>query len=497
MTKSLGPERGIPERVVERGSLERGSLERAAPDLSVAERVTQISRLDYQPRELRISKIRLAIEEGPQKGEEWMLEKDLIRIGNRDDNDLVLTGDKTVSRYHAELHRDSRGVLLRDLDSTNGTYLDGHRVREVYLKPDTVFKIGNTPIRFEPTSEKLEIFPSRYEQFGELVGRSLKMREVFGILEKIAPTDVTVLIEAETGTGKELVARAIHDFSRRAKKAFIVFDCGAVPESLIESELFGHEKGSFTGAVASRPGVFEAADGGTLFLDEIGELPIELQPKLLRALESREVRRVGSNATKKIDVRVVAATNRELREEVKAQRFREDLFYRLAVVQIGLPPIRERLDDISLLVKHFLKRIPSNRMPDGTTLKVSAMTDEVRDRLESYDWPGNVRELYNAVERACSFAEGHEITLSDLPDQLRGARTVAIQGVQLSQGLSFKDAKEKVVELFEREYLVDLLKRNGLNISRAAREAQIDRKSISRLLKKHGIKIHGLKEDDD
>ncbi|MFM7201075.1 MAG: sigma 54-interacting transcriptional regulator [Myxococcota bacterium] len=458
--------------------------------------VTQVARMQYSPRELRISRIRLVVEDGPQKGQEWMLEKDLVRMGNREDNDVVIPGDRTVSRYHAELCRINGDILLRDLGSTNGTWLDGHRVREVYLKPNTVFTVGSTPIRFEPTSEKLEIFPSRHEQFGELVGRSLKMREVFGVLEKIAPTDVTVLIEADTGTGKELVARGIHTYSRRAKKSLVIFDCGAVPENLIESELFGHEKGAFTGAVAARPGVFEAADGGTLFLDEIGELPLDLQPKLLRALESREVRRVGSTSTKKIDVRVVAATNRDLREEVKAGRFREDLFYRLAVVQLGLPSLKERADDIPLLVRHFLKRIHSNVQPDGS-VRVSSMSEEVKERLMSYDWPGNVRELYNCIERACSFAEGSEIILADLPDQLKGSRSTLIQHLPLGGGLPFKDAKEKVVELFEREYLVDLLKRNGLNISRAAREAQIDRKSISRLLKKHGIKIHGLKDEEE
>ncbi len=456
-------------------------------------RVTQISRLDYHPRQLQIRKVRLVVEDGPQVGQEWILEKDLIRLGTKEDNDLVIH-DKTVSRYHAELFRDGQDVLLRDLGSTNGTYVDGLRVREIYLRPNTVFRIGDTPIRFEPTSEQLQIYPTKYEQFGELIGRSLKMREVFGVLEKIAPTDVTVIIQGDTGTGKELVARAIHSHSRRARRPFVVFDCGAVPETLIESELFGHEKGSFTGAIMTRPGVFETAHGGTLFLDEIGELPIDLQPKLLRALEQREVRRVGSNTTRKFDARVVAATNRDLKEEVAAGRFREDLYYRLAVVQIVLPPLKERLDDIPPLVKHFLKRIATNRNPDGS-LRVQGMSSEVLERFQSYHWPGNVRELYNAVERACSFAEGDEIVLEDLPEHLSGSRPQAIKGFQIHKNLPFKDAKEKVVELFEREYLVELLKRNNLNISQAAREAQIDRKSITRLLKKHGIRIHALKSD--
>jgi len=458
-------------------------------------RVTKISRLDYQPKELRIRKIRLVVEDGPKKGEEWILEKDLIRIGSKGDNDLLIP-DNTVSRYHAELFRDGQDVLLRDLASTNGTFVEGHRVREVFLKSNTVFRVGKTPIRFEPTSEDLQIYPSRREQMGQMIGRSIKMREVFGILEKVAPTDVTLIIEGETGTGKELVARAAHQFSRRAKEPLVVFDCGAVPETLIESELFGHEKGSFTGAIMTRPGVFEAAHGGTLFLDEIGELPLDLQPKLLRVLEQREVRRVGSNTTKKIDVRVVAATNRDLKEEVKAGRFREDLYYRLAVIGITLPTLRERPDDIVPLARHFLKRIASNRNEDGS-IRVTEFSPEVRQRLENYDWPGNVRELYNTMERACSFADGSEVNTIDLPEQLRGAKTQVLKGVQVHKNLPFKQAKEKIVELFEREYLVELLKRNDLNISQAAREAEIDRKSISRLLKKHGIKIHGLKDQNN
>lgn len=459
-------------------------------------KVTRVAKLDMRPKEISLRRFRLMVTDGPQKGLEQVLDKDLVRLGALDDNDVMLV-DPTVSRYHAELFVDKEGgFILRDLGSTNGTWVEGFRVREVYLKPDTIFRLGNSSIRFHYIAERLEIFPSQKERFGSLIGRSLKMREVFGLLEKISPTDVTILIGGETGTGKELVARASHQFSRRSRAPFVVFDCGAVPETLIESELFGHEKGSFTGASMSRPGVFEAAEGGTVFLDEIGELSLDLQPKLLRVLEQREVRRVGSNRTQKIDVRVVAATNRDLREEVKQGRFREDLFYRLAVVQVALPAIRERKDDIPLLIRHFLKEQATNRDSHGNQ-RCASWSPEVEERLMAYHWPGNVRELYNVVERACSLAEASEIQVHDLPDYLREEPDRRpIVGLPVFKNLPFKDAKERVIELFEKEYLVELLKRNELNISRAAREAKMDRKSISRLLKKHDIRLAGLQDDE-
>lgn len=459
-------------------------------------KITQISRLDLKPREVQLRRFRLGVLNGEKKGLELLLDKDLVRIGSMPDNDIQLD-DPILSRYHAELFVDhDGGVLLRDLDSTNGTHVDGYRIREIYLKPGTIFRAGSTRIRFQPASETLEIYPSKQEQMGGLVGRSLKMREVFGLLEKIAPTDVTILIQGETGTGKELVARAIHDYSRRSKKPFIVFDCGAVPESLIESELFGHEKGSFTGASAARPGVFEAARGGTVFLDEIGELSLEMQPKLLRVLEQREVRRVGSNRTQKIDVRVVAATNRDLRQEVQGGRFREDLFYRLAVVPVTLPALRDRKDDIPLLVKHFLRRTAQTQGYGDS--RFTNISPEIEARLMPHDWPGNVRELVNVVERALSLAEGPELKVLDLPDYLRDEEDDDnTTHVPIHKNMPFKDAKEQVIERFESEYLVDLLKRNQYNISQAAREAEMDRKSISRLLKKHDIRLELLKELDD
>ncbi|MEC9400496.1 MAG: sigma-54 dependent transcriptional regulator, partial [Myxococcota bacterium] len=349
--------------------------------------------------------------------------------------------------------------------------------------------------------------------FGDIVGRSLKMREIFGILEKIATTSATIIIEGETGTGKEVVARTIHKTSSRKDGPFVVFDCGAVPESLIESELFGHEKGSFTGAVMTRKGLFEMAEGGTIFLDELGELALDLQPKLLRVLEQREVRRVGSNKSIPINVRVVAATNRDLETEVRQGNFREDLFYRLSVVRLMLPALRERKEDIPLLAQHFLTTQRFNKIPSAEgqpSLKISSIDPEAISALENYEWPGNVRELVNVVERACSMAESHIIRPIDLPPHISGVDSLLAplappmhelpppstekpkRWTELPrradlQEKPFKEAKEEWVSTFERDYITELLMRHGGNISQASREADIDRKYFKKLMLKYDI----------
>ena len=445
-----------------------------------------------QQRQIRLRRLRLTCTVGPEAGRSWQIEQDVVRLGALDSGDVVLT-DATVSRRHAELVRTREGILLRDLGSTNGTFVGPVRIKEVFLGPDTRFKLGRTELIFSPEDEVIEVAPSREDRFEGLVGASVAMREIFGILERVAPTNLTVLITGETGTGKELASRAVHLRSHRANGNFVVFDCGAAPENLIESELFGHKRGAFTGAVDSRPGVFEQADGGTIFLDEIGELPLDLQPKLLRVLEQRELRRIGDNQTRQIDVRVVAATNRDLRREVEAGRFREDLYYRLAVVELQLPPLRERISDLPHLVAHVLRR-----SDHGST--VHSIAREVMEVFESYHWPGNVRELANVVERAIPFSDGPEISLSALPPSLRGtaraprvaqpaASSTAAAGL-VAEALAdrpFKDAKDQLIEAFEKEYLIDLLDRHDGNVSKAARAADMDRKSITRLMKKHGV----------
>src|SRR3954467_13016601 len=297
--------------------------------------------------------------------QEWTFDKEEIRIGSMDDNDIVLNDD-TVSRYHCKIVQDDTGYGLMDNRSTNGTFINKVRVREAFLKPGAILSAGQSQLRFNAKEEEVQIVPSRSDRCAGLIGGNSRMREIYSIIEKIAPTATTVVIDGETGTGKEVVAQAIHSLSPRNSSEFVVFDCGAVPPNLIESELFGHEKGSFTGAVMTRQGLFEQADGGTLFLDELGELPIDLQPKLLRALENREVRRVGSAKAAKVDVRIIAATNRNLEDEVKLGRFRQDLYYRLSVVRLILPPLRDRPEDIPLLARHFLRNHVW-KLPDGTT----------------------------------------------------------------------------------------------------------------------------------
>ncbi|HEX6839000.1 MAG TPA: sigma 54-interacting transcriptional regulator, partial [Polyangia bacterium] len=321
---------------------------------------------------------------GSQRGKEFVISGDVIRIGKVDENDLALP-EETVSRVHCEILRDQKGHLLRDLHSTNGTFLDGAEIKEAYIRPGSIITVGTVQLKFQPFEERIDILPSDKDVLGEMVGSSLKMREIFGLVERIAPTEATVLIEGETGTGKDLVARTIHDLSKRKDKPFIIVDCGAVSGTLIESELFGHEKGAFTGATTTRQGAFEAAHGGTIFLDELGELSLDLQPKLLRVLEQREIRRVGGNRTIKVDIRVVAATKQDLQKEVQKGKFREDLYFRLSVVPIHTPSLRERKEDIPLILRTILQ----NMTKDGAEPR--AIDDAALDSLLTHDWPGNVR----------------------------------------------------------------------------------------------------------
>jgi len=455
--------------------------------------------------------------------QEWVFDKEEIRIGSMEDNDVVLNDD-TVSRYHCKIIQDDTGYILVDNHSTNGTFINKVRVREGFLKPGCTLAVGQSLLKFNAREEEVQIVPSHANRCGSLIGGNAKMREIYSIIEKIAPTATTVVIDGETGTGKEVVAQSIHSLSPRAKNELVVFDCGAVPPNLIESELFGHEKGSFTGAMMTRTGLFEQADGGTLFLDELGELPLDLQPKLLRALEQREVRRVGATKAQKVDVRIIAATNRDLETEVRAGRFRQDLFYRLSVVRLHLPALRDRADDIPVLVQHFLDSGSYNRGAGGAQ-RVRGITRDATAALQAYPWPGNVRELVNVIERAVSFCNHELIEISDLPDYVRTARPPAAQKEQvrahprpqtgpvaaaalsptppptpeelLGVGVTFKDAKEKWVATFERDYILHTLRRNNNNISHAARAADIDRKYFRKLMKKYDIEAAGVDDDED
>ena len=454
---------------------------------------TKLAYIEGRPAEIHLRRCKFVLERGG-KTREKVFDQSAITIGAMEDNDLVLNHE-TVSRYHGKVVQEQDGYILVDLASTNGTFINRVRIREAYLRPGCTMQIGKVELQFYFADEKVPIVPSRKDRLGPLVGRSIKMREIYGIIEKIAPTGTTVVIEGETGTGKEVVAQAIHQLSDRTTGPMMVFDCGAVPENLIESELFGHEKGSFTGAVMTRQGLFEMAHGGTLFLDELGELSLDLQPKLLRALEQREIRRVGSNKPIRVDVRVIAATNRNLEEEVRAGRFREDLFYRLSVVRIALPPLRERPEDITPLTRHLLDTGAFNRLPGGGH-RVEDIDREALDLLAGYRWPGNVRELVNVIERAISFSEGGAIKPADLPETIRLAGSNP--GISAATGeVTFKDAKERWITSFERDYILALLKKNNGNISHAAREADIDRKYFRKLMRKYGIDASTLTDSDD
>ena len=460
---------------------------------------TQVAYLDGAPDSVHLRRAKLIVNPGSDDESTQVFDENAISIGTLEDNDVVLDDD-TVSRRHCRILQEDDHYVIVDLDSTNGTQINGVRIREAFLTPHTVFSVGNTDIRFCPVDERMPIEPSQTERLGDIVGRSVAMREIFDIIEKIAPTSATVVIEGETGTGKEVVAQTLHDLSQRSDEPFVVFDCGAVPENLVESELFGHEKGSFTGAVMSRKGLFEMAEGGTIFLDELGELSLELQPKLLRVLEQREVRRVGSNEPIPIDVRVIAATNRSLEDEVNEGRFRQDLFYRLSVVRLFLPALRERLEDIPLLAEHFLDTMDCNVDNDGHT-KLHEVATPALEALQQYEWPGNVRELANVIERACSFAETDRLRIDDLPAYITdtdGSANAFIDGDPDDQWTNvpaksrlqeepFKQAKQEWISSFEQDYIAELLERHEGNISQSAREADIDRKYFRKLMKKHEI----------
>jgi len=451
---------------------------------------TKVLRWEEQASKIHLHKCKLTISTGEMKGKEFTLSQAVIQVGTKAGNQIVLK-DETMSRLHFEIFQNKEGYLLKDAESLNGVFINGVRVKEAHLQAGAVIRAGKTEMKFLPLDEIFEITPSKKTKFASLIGGSIPMRKIYTIIEKIAPTEVTVIIEGESGTGKELIAQAVHEKSKRSKKSIVVFDCSAVPANLIESELFGHEKGSFTGATGLRHGAFELADGSTIFLDEIGELPLDLQPKLLRVLESRTIKRVGGDRPIAVDVRVVAATNRNLEAEVKKGNFREDLYYRLNVVPIYLPPLRKRKDDVPMLVDHFIDEYNKS----NTEKACDGIEQGAVHLLNSYEWPGNVRELRNTVSRILSFMDGSKITTEDIPERVR--IPVARAELDIREDLGFKDAKEQWISTFEKQYLQELLKKNNFNISATAKEAGIDRKSVQRLIKKYALNTGGKFTDED
>ncbi len=415
---------------------------------------------------------------GPGAGRAFAMTAAMATVGRHETNDLVIA-DPSVSGVHLELARDGDRVRVRDAGTTNGTWLGPHRVVEVEVAPGAEIVVGETTLRFDVDRGARPVAPSARASFGELVGDSTVMREVFATLERVAPKNLALLVQGETGTGKEEVARAVHAASPRASRPFIVIDATSLPDTLAESLLFGHEKGAFTGAVERRSGFFEAADGGTVFIDEVGELAPALQAKFLRVLERHEVVRVGGHTPTKVDVRIVSATHRDLRHEIEAGRFREDLYFRLAQVRVRLPPLRDRPEDLAPLCRKLLASLG-----DGRALSVDA---EALEHMRAHAWPGNVRELKNVLARAAALVPGPVIRRADVAGEGDGFRGTREERAALDLSGSFGEAKLRAVERFESAYLAALMRRTGGNLSQASREADVARHHLRDLLKKRGL----------
>jgi len=424
-----------------------------------------------------VRRFRLAVVEGPARGVSWQSTGDRCSIGSHDRNDLIIE-DPTVSRFHCEIVVEADRVRVRDQNSRNGTVLDGVTIAEAFLRVGSLIRLGKTVLRFELGTEMNRLPLSTDTHFGSLKGASAAMKGVFAMLARAAESDDTVLLEGETGTGKSQAAMSVHRKSARSEGPFVIVDCGAILANLLESELFGHEKGSFTGATERRIGAFEEASGGTLFLDEIGELPLDLQPKILRALEAREVRRVGSNSYRPVDVRLIAATNRDLRADVNAGRFRADLYFRLAVITINMPPLRRRPEDLPVLIEEILDSL---RAP--AEVAAPLRTPEFLAQVRGATWSGNVRELRNYIERCLILR-----TIDPAPSGGAIALGEAeADGSSVDATKPYASERERAIAAFEKRYFKELLRLHDGKVARAAAAAGIDRAYFYRVLRRHGI----------
>ncbi len=399
-----------------------------------------------------------------------------VLIG-RDPSCGLVVDDPEVSSIHCEVRADGAGVLVKDLGSRNGTFAGAVRIREAILTAACTLQVGQARIAFEPIAKKERVDVGFEESFGPIVGSSNRMRHLFRILKDIAPTELSMLVNGETGCGKELVAHAVHDQSGRAKGPFIVVDCGSIPGPLAESLLFGHEKGAFTGANERRHGAFHEAHKGTIFLDELGELPVELQPKLLRALSEKQVKRVGSQHYEPVDARVIAATRRDLGQAMNTGKFRSDLFFRIAQVRIEMPPLRDRREDIPALVRAVCLRI-------GKPERADDVIDLVTTTLALHDWPGNVRELVNVTSVAASLPVGAESVVEILPLE-RGSGAPTGEAVDFST--PYGEAKRAAIAAFEAKYFGDLYRATAGNLSDMARRTGMERHHIRPFLRKLGL----------
>jgi transcriptional regulator with PAS, ATPase and Fis domain len=417
----------------------------------------------------------IVVVEGPDMGRAATLGPQDLLVGTDPDCALVLT-DERVSRKHLSVRIEGGRFVVRDLGSRNGILYEGSLLNTGTVPAGATLKVGRSFLRIQPQPQPLEVAPSQSRRFGDLVAESLAMREVIAVLELAAESDVTVLIEGETGTGKEQAARALHEASQRRKGAFVVIDCGALPETLLESELFGHVKGAFTGAATNRAGAFARAHGGTIFLDELAGVPLSVQARLLRVIEERKVRPVGADQERGVDVRVIAASTQDLAANVAEGTFRPDLYYRLSVVRICLPPLRARREDIAPIVAELMRR---------RGLGAGPVEGPNYHRLLTHAWPGNVRELRNVIDRAIALSPGAE-RFADL--RLRATPQVTSdEALTVRTDLSYGEAKALLLDTFERLYLRDVFDRCDGNVSAVAREAGLDRKHLRSLLRRQGI----------
>ena len=410
----------------------------------------------------------VVVVEGPDAGQRYRVgpsSPSRVLVGQSPACDLRLS-DRLVSRRHVALDVTPRGLRLTDLRSTNGTYVGDVAVLDVFLRDGAHFRIGDTTLRVDADAHVTGEIPVAL-RFGRVVGASAAMRRIYPLCRRLATTDVPVVIEGETGTGKELLAESLHEQGPRSEAPFVVFDCTSVAPNLVESALFGHERGAFTGAVAMRKGVFEQANGGTLLIDEIGDLDLALQPKLLRAIERSEIQRVGGDKVVKVDVRVLAATRRDLDREVQAGRFRDDLFFRLAVARIELPPLRSREGDVEVLGRHFWRELGGGN---------SSPPPDLLQRFESYDWPGNVRELHNTIARRLALGELAGISKPALVAGPPPSASIPPAVVPVCLDLPFSAARQRVIEDFERAYVEHVLAQHDGNVQRAAAASGIARR---------------------
>jgi DNA-binding NtrC family response regulator len=423
-----------------------------------------------------VRRFRLLVVDGPDRGKQCTSAGARLGIGSGETNDLMLR-DRAVSRFHCVVTVEGGHAMVRDLQSRNGTVVNGTPIYHAELRDQAVLQLGQTRILFELGTDHVVIPLSDRTSFGEMVGAAPSMRATFYALECAADSDVSVLIEGDTGTGKELAAASIHKHSARREGPFVVVDCGSLPPNLIESELFGHRRGAFTGAAETRLGAFRQGCGGTVFLDEVGELPLDVQPKLLRALESREIKPVGEDAYEPIDVRLIAATNRNLRSEVNGRRFRHDLYYRLAVLQVRLPSLRERAEDLPLLVDTMLRAMGAADDPRATDLR----SEQFIARLRAHSWPGNVRELRNYLER-CLALRGTRVQLEDGEPAATETRSESVDTSQPLQTL-----REAAIRDLERRYVSTILREHSGNVKEAARAAGVSKTFFYRLMARYGI----------